>query len=43
MTASTTFKFSATEIKSEGLALDEYQMIYDRLNREPNKAELGMC
>jgi phosphoribosylformylglycinamidine synthase len=42
MTASTIFKFSAAEIKSEGLTLDEYQMICDRLNREPNKAELGM-
>ena len=42
MTASTTPKFSAAEIKSEGLTLDEYQMICDRLNREPNKAELGM-
>ena len=35
-------KFSPAEIKSEGLTLDEYQMICDRLNREPNKAELGM-
>ncbi len=34
--------FSPAEIKSEGLTLDEYQMICDRLNREPNKAELGM-
>ncbi len=42
MTASTIFKFSPAEIKSEGLTLDEYQMICDRLNREPNKAELGM-
>ena len=42
MTASTTPKFSAAEIKSEGLTLDEYQMICDRLGREPNKAELGM-
>ena len=42
MTASTTPKFSAAEIKSEGLTLDVYQMICDRLNREPNKAELGM-
>ena len=42
MTASTIFKFSAAEIKSEGLTLDEYQMICDRLGREPNKAELGM-
>ena len=38
----TTPKFSPAEIKSEGLTLDEYQMICDRLNREPNKAELGM-
>jgi phosphoribosylformylglycinamidine synthase len=35
-------KFSPAEIKSEGLTLDEYQMICDRLGREPNKAELGM-
>ena len=43
MTAdTTTLKFSPAEIKSEGLTLDEYQMICDRLNREPNKAELGM-
>jgi len=35
-------KFSPAEIKSEGLTLDEYQMICDRLNREPNKAELGL-
>ncbi len=42
MIASTTPKFSPAEIKSEGLTLDEYQMICDRLNREPNKAELGM-
>ena len=42
MTASTTSKFSAAEIKNEGLTLDEYQMICDRLGREPNKAELGM-
>jgi len=42
MTADTTFKFSPAEIKAEGLTLDEYQMICDRLGREPNKAELGM-
>lgn len=43
MTANITIpKFSPAEIKSEGLTLDEYQMICDRLNREPNKAELGM-
>jgi len=35
-------KFSSAEIKSEGLTLDEYQMICDRLGREPNNAELGM-
>jgi phosphoribosylformylglycinamidine synthase subunit PurL len=35
-------KFSPTQIKAEGLTLDEYQMICDRLNREPNRAELGM-
>lgn len=42
MTADNTFKFSPTEIKAEGLTLDEYQMICVRLGREPNKAELGM-
>ncbi|GBO53199.1 phosphoribosylformylglycinamidine synthase, synthetase subunit [Pseudanabaena sp. lw0831] len=42
MTANITTKFSPAEIKSEGLTLDEYQMICDRLGREPNKAELGM-
>ena len=43
MTANiTTPKFSPAEIKAEGLTLDEYQMICDRLGREPNKAELGM-
>ena len=35
-------QFSHAEIKSEGLTLNKYQMICDRLNREPNKAELGM-
>lgn len=38
----TTLKFSQAEIKSEGLTIDEYQMICDRLNHELNKAELGM-
>nr|WP_219817725.1 phosphoribosylformylglycinamidine synthase subunit PurL [Pseudanabaena sp. BC1403] len=42
MTANIITKFSPAEIKSEGLTLDEYQMICDRLGREPNKAELGM-
>jgi len=42
MTASTTLKFSPAEIKAEGLTLEEYQMICNRLGREPNKAELGM-
>ena len=43
MTANiTTTKFSPAEIKAEGLTLDEYQMICDRLGREPNKGELGM-
>ncbi|WP_055075588.1 phosphoribosylformylglycinamidine synthase subunit PurL [Pseudanabaena sp. 'Roaring Creek'] len=43
MTVNTaTAKFSPAEIKSEGLTLEEYQMICDRLGREPNKAELGM-
>lgn len=40
MTANITApKFSADEIKSEGLTLDEYQMICDRINHEPNKAK----
>ncbi len=34
--------FSPAEIKAEGLTLDEYAAIADRLGREPNKAELGM-
>jgi phosphoribosylformylglycinamidine synthase subunit PurL len=34
--------FSPAEIKAEGLTLDEYAMICDRLGRAPNKAELGM-
>ncbi len=34
--------FSAAQIKAEGLTKDEYQMICDRLQREPNRAELGM-
>ena len=34
-----TTKFSQAEIKAEGLTVDEYQMICDRLNREPNKAK----
>jgi len=37
-----TNKYSPAEIKAEGLTLDEYKMICDRLNREPNKSELGM-
>ncbi len=34
--------FSPAQIKAEGLTANEYQMICDRLNREPNRAELGM-
>ncbi|MFN5396006.1 MAG: hypothetical protein ACK5C4_00060 [Pseudanabaena sp.] len=34
-----TTKFSPAEIKAEGLTLDEYQMICDRLNSEPNKVK----
>ena len=37
-----TTKVSPAEIKAEGLTLDEYQMICDRLNHESNKVELGM-
>jgi phosphoribosylformylglycinamidine synthase subunit PurL len=42
MTKPSVTNFSPEEIKSEGLTLDEYAMICDRLGREPNKAELGM-
>jgi phosphoribosylformylglycinamidine synthase subunit PurL len=42
MTASITPKFSPTQLKAEGLTPEEYQMICDRLGREPNRAELGM-
>jgi phosphoribosylformylglycinamidine synthase subunit PurL len=34
--------FTAAQIKAEGLTLDEYQMVCDRLGREPNRAELGI-
>ena len=34
--------FSPAQIKAEGLTETEYQMICDRLSREPNRAELGM-
>jgi len=34
--------FSIAQIKAEGLTENEYQMICDRLGREPNRAELGM-
>jgi len=34
--------FMIAQIKAEGLTENEYQMICDRLGREPNKAELGM-
>ena len=43
MTANTTTpQFSPAQLKAEGLTPDEYQMICDRLGREPNRAELGM-
>jgi phosphoribosylformylglycinamidine synthase subunit PurL len=32
--------FSPAEIKAEGLTLDEYAMICDRLGRAPNKADV---
>jgi phosphoribosylformylglycinamidine synthase len=35
-------QFSPAQLKAEGLTPDEYQMICDRLGREPNRAELGM-
>lgn len=34
--------FSAAEIASEGLKPEEYEEIFHRLGRHPNKAELGM-
>ncbi|MDX1976091.1 MAG: phosphoribosylformylglycinamidine synthase subunit PurL [Pseudanabaenaceae cyanobacterium bins.68] len=34
--------FSEAEIRAEGLTLAEYEMVCDRLGREPNQAELGM-
>lgn len=34
--------FSPEEIASEGIKLEEYQEILNRLGRHPNKAELGM-
>ncbi|UWU46125.1 phosphoribosylformylglycinamidine synthase II [Limnospira platensis C1] len=34
--------FSPEEIASEGLKPEEYEEIYQRLGRHPNKAELGM-
>ncbi len=34
--------YSPTELKREGLTAQEYEMICDRLGREPNRAELGM-
>lgn len=34
--------FSAAEVKAEGLTWAEYEMVCDRLGREPNRAELGM-
>jgi phosphoribosylformylglycinamidine synthase subunit PurL len=34
--------FTAAQIKAEGLTPAEYEMVCDRLGREPNRAELGM-
>jgi phosphoribosylformylglycinamidine synthase len=34
--------YSPTELKREGITPQEYEMICDRLGREPNRAELGM-
>ncbi len=39
---STTSPFSPEEIAAEGLKPEEYQEIVKRLDRHPNKAELGM-
>ncbi|MGI0494193.1 phosphoribosylformylglycinamidine synthase subunit PurL [Alkalinema pantanalense CENA528] len=42
MTALETAPFSPEEIASEGIKPDEYEEIVRRLDRHPNKAELGM-
>jgi phosphoribosylformylglycinamidine synthase subunit PurL len=42
MSALTEAPFSLEEIASEGIKPDEYEEIVRRLNRHPNKAELGM-
>jgi phosphoribosylformylglycinamidine synthase len=42
MTAIDSAPFSPEEIASESIKPDEYQEIVNRLNRHPNKAELGM-
>ena len=42
MTVSSQPPFSPQEIASEGIKPEEYQEIFNRLGRHPNKAELGM-
>ncbi|MEB3294857.1 MAG: phosphoribosylformylglycinamidine synthase subunit PurL [Synechococcales bacterium] len=42
MTMTPAAPFSAEEIASEGIKPDEYEEIVRRLNRHPNRAELGM-
>jgi phosphoribosylformylglycinamidine synthase subunit PurL len=42
MSATSSAPFSPEEIAAEGLKLEEYQEIVQRLGRHPNKAELGM-
>lgn len=42
MSAIDTAPFSPAEIASEGIKPNEYEEIFNRLGRHPNKAELGM-
>lgn len=42
MSAISSAPFSPEEIASEGLKPEEYEEIFNRLGRHPNKAELGM-
>jgi len=42
MSAISSAPFSPEEIASEGIKLEEYEEIVNRLGRHPNKAELGM-
>lgn len=42
MSTISTLPFSPAEIAAEGITLEEYQEIVNRLGRHPNQAELGM-